>query len=341
MFSRGLSLRPNYAIQIRNLPADRLEALVDEWLTYRQREYHSHERWSGPGDMGRDVVGYVTPARHEGEWDNFQCKQLGKTLTELPLLLELAKIFMHSSNGAFSLPRAFYFVAPTGIGRDAKSLLAHPSRLRQTCIDRWDSDLAKKLVENATVPLAPAIRSTIGQFNFTRVYGLDSIVLENDPSMLPVLVKWFGADPGEAPRGKTPDEFDAREARYISQLVQIYSTQAGTTFADAREVLQDTKWAANLRLQRTRFFEAAEFERFYRDSTPPEFLVNFREDIHSGVVDAYHDDQHKNEFDRLNKVMGQAATIQVSGVLAKYARVPVKQGTCHHLANDGSMPWTA
>jgi hypothetical protein len=45
-----------------------------------QKEYLEVQRFTGPGDMGRDVVGYLTRSRHEGPWHNYQCKQYGRSL---------------------------------------------------------------------------------------------------------------------------------------------------------------------------------------------------------------------------------------------------------------------
>jgi hypothetical protein len=331
-------LRPNYAIQISTLPDERLEALVSDWLGHRTKHYHARERWSGPGDLGRDVVGYVSALRHEGEWDNFQCKQLSTRLSETSAFIELGKIFMHSANGEYRLPRAYYFVAPQGIVRKIKALIAHPERFRRSFLDRWDAEIASGLVENATVPLSDAIRVAINAFDFTELYALDSLGLADDPAMLPVLVQWFGADPGPPPCGVVPDGIDAAEATYLSQLVTLYGERAKLPFSGPHDVLQHPDWGQHLRDQRTRYFEAAAFDRYYRDSTPPEYLIAFRKDVYHGVVDVYRED-HRDGLERVNKVMGQAAAVSAFGVLGKHAGPAVKQGTCHHFANEGKMPW--
>jgi hypothetical protein len=76
--------------------------------------YHSHKRFSGPGDQRRDVAGYVTPSRLEGPWHNYQCKQLLTRLTEPDAIKELGKVFYHTSQGVYPLPSRFVFVAPKG-----------------------------------------------------------------------------------------------------------------------------------------------------------------------------------------------------------------------------------
>ena len=53
---------PNFAARIRALEDERLEAFVKDWIDRRTRDYVETQRWSGPGDMGRDVVGSVEVA---------------------------------------------------------------------------------------------------------------------------------------------------------------------------------------------------------------------------------------------------------------------------------------
>jgi hypothetical protein len=83
---------PNFAAHIRTLDDERLEAFVKDWISRRTRDHVETERWSGSGDRGRDVVGYATQFRHEGDWDNFQCKQLSARLSEQSAFVELGKI---------------------------------------------------------------------------------------------------------------------------------------------------------------------------------------------------------------------------------------------------------
>ena len=80
------------------------------------------------------------------------------------------------------------------------------------------------------------------------------------------------------------------------------------------------------------------FDRFYRDSTPDDYLPTFKDEIYHGVVEI-HRDVYTDGLARLSQVMRQAAVLQPSGVLGKHASTQVKQGTCHQFANDGLLPW--
>ncbi|CUT13553.1 hypothetical protein BF49_4633 [Bradyrhizobium sp.] len=329
---------PNYAARIRALDDDALERFVKDWAKRRTRDYAETQRWSGTGDMGRDVVGYATRQRHEGDWDNFQCKQLSTRLSEKDTFVELGKIFMHSAAGHYRLPRAYTFVAPKGVVRNVQNYVAHPERFRQAFLDKWDELVAPELVENQVVLLTLEIRDAIKRFAFDSVYWLDAVGLAEDEYAAPALVKWFDYDPGAAPAGVTPETLQGEEASYIEQLIGLYAERRNTTFEDYDAALADADWGQHLREQRTRYFEAAAFDRYYRDSTPPDYLATFKEDLYHGVVDT-HRDQHADGLARVLKVLAQASQVSPAGVLGRYAKVPVKQGTCHQFANEGRLPW--
>lgn len=331
-------MRLNHAILIRALPPDRLEDFVNDWLAQRFKDYHGHELWRGTGDMGRDVTGYVTKKRMEGAWDNFQCKQLSKTLSESSAFVELGKIFMHSAAGAFSLPRAYFFVAPRGVARTVQQFIAHPERFRKAFIDRWHADISGRLVEGQTVLLSPEIESKIKAFDFEQIQWLDAARLIDDPACMPALVQWFGEDPGPAPRGVVPKTFQTSESAYIGQLLRLYNDVGPGTFPNAAAALASAEFGIHLRDQRTRFFDAVAFDRFYRDSTPDDYLIAFKDEIYHGVVET-HGADHPSGLVRLSQVMRQAAILQASGILGRHAGPKVKQGTCHQFANEGRLPW--
>ncbi len=331
-------MRLNHAILIRALPPDRLEDFVNDWLACRLKDYYEHELWRGTGDLGRDVTGYVTDKRMEGVWDNFQCKQLSKPLSETSAFVELGKIFMHSAAGAYALPRAYAFVAPRGVTRGVQQLIAHPERFKNAFLARWDADIAGRLVENQTVVLTPKIAAKIDAFDFTRIRWLDAARLVDDPASKPALVKWFDEDPGPSPRGVVPAEIQSGESVYISQLLKVYTEKGPQAYPTAAAALASAEFGTHLRDQRTRFFDSIAFDRFYRDSTPEEYLVNFKDEVYHGVVETHAAD-HESGMTRLREVMRQAAILRPSGILGKHAAPQVKQGTCHQFANEGRFSW--
>ena len=214
-------MRPNYAILVRALPADSLEDFVNDWLAQRVKDYVGFELWRGTGDMGRDVTGYLTAERMEGPWDNFQCKQLAAPLSETASFIELGKIFRHSA-GAYSLPRSYTYVAPRGVSRGVRQLIAHPERFRREFLGRWNAEIASRLVERQVIPLSIEIEAKIMAFDFQQVHWLDAARLVNHPAAKPALVHWFGDDPGRSPRGAVPAQVQLEESAYIGQLLRLY-----------------------------------------------------------------------------------------------------------------------
>ena len=328
----------DYATRIYALSDADLERLTDDWVASLRSRYPDSDRFSGPGDMGRDVVGYRSTARFDGDWDNYQCKQLRKALGEPEFLRELGKIFFHSEAGHFSLPTEFVFVAPRGAVRTVRDLVTHPSKIGPRLIAQWPDWIAKRLAEGQDHPLSGEVLALIDSFDFEGVSLLEAGKLVRRDDMKPVLVKWFGADPGEAPVGRAPDSVQPEEASYVSQLFTAYQEKGAPGFASGAEALAHETFGQHFKIQRERFFDAASFKRYYRDSTEPSVLITFENDIFHGVFDT-HSLTYPDAMEKIAAVMTEAKNVPISGVLGKYARVPVKQGIVHHFANEGSLPW--
>lgn len=180
-----------------------------------------------------------------------------------------------------------------------------------------------------------ALEDFIKSYDFGKVTRLTIKDILEDPDIEAVLHKWFGKDLGAAPPGVVPPEVQTDELPYVRQLVDAYGESCGKVFADHTGI--DPNFTPHFHRQRERFYDAAFFKRFYRDSTEQAVLDAFENEIFHGVVDICAG-QHGNALTRHDSVMAQAASVSPSGPLALHARVPVKQGICHHLANDHSNP---
>lgn len=328
----------DYASRIYALVDTDLERLIDDWIASKRSDYPDSDRLSGAGDMGRDVVGFHTAKRFDGPWDNYQCKQLRRSLGEPEMLRELAKMVFHSAAGHFELPDNYVFVAPKGAVRAVRDLISHPSRIAPRLREQWDTWCAGHMVKDETHPLSPEIETKIAAFAFENVSLLEAAKLVRDSAMAKVLVTWFGADPGQAPVGEAPVEIQPEEASYVAQLFAAYKEQGAPDFGSGDEALAHAAFGEHFRIQRERFFDAAAFQRYYRDSTEASVLETFERDIFHGVVDT-HGLSHADTMAKIAAVMIEAKSVSVSGVLRPYARIAVKQGTCHHFANDGRLPW--
>jgi hypothetical protein len=328
----------DYAAQIYALDDADLERLIDDWVASMRSRYPDSDRFSGARDMGRDVVGYHSRQRFDGPWDNFQCKQLRKALGEPEMLRELGKVFFHAVAGHFPVPRSYVFVAPKGAVRAVRTLISQPSKIAPRLVERWDDCCATHLVQGEFHPLSDAVRAAIDGFAFENVSLLEAGKLVRDDAMKPVLVKWFSADPGEAPVGEVPAGLQPEERGYIDQLLAAYRERGAVALGSGDDALAHAEYGEHFRVQRERFFDAAAFKRYYRDSTEPRVLEAFDNDIFHGVFDT-HQLTHADALAKIAAVMVEAKGVTVAGVLGRYARVPVKQGTCHHFANSGRLVW--
>src|SRR5690242_11824353 len=142
----------NYSREILALDDAQLEEFVRQWV-FKQSQYHQVERFSGSGDLGRDVVGFLTKDRHEGPWHNYQCKQYGKTLPTETAIAEVGKVLYYSWRGEFTAPTGFFFVAPRGLNRNLKKLVFNPSQFKRTILGDWDKYCASSIIENVEVSL--------------------------------------------------------------------------------------------------------------------------------------------------------------------------------------------
>ena len=328
----------NYDRQILSLKDDELERFVRDWVKRKNETYVECAQFSGAGDLGRDVVGFLSKERHEGDWHNYQCKQYGKPLPTKNGILEIGKILYHAYHGKFTAPTKYFFIAPRGVNRNLETLIFNPSIFREKIISEWDNHCADKIVANQHITLDGGLKIFIENYDFSSVTRMALDDMLNDPHINPVLTKWFGADPGTAPKGKVPSVIQDSELPYVEQLVDAYGDRDGVKYASFKEIQAPMNHAKHLARQRERFHDAEAFKRFYRDNTEKGVLKMLEDDIYHGVVDAC-EAGHIDKLTCVDAVMKQAATVAVSGSLTNHMRVPVKQGFCHHFANENRLRW--
>jgi hypothetical protein len=316
---------------------DELEMFCRAW-TDKKSGYVEVKRFAGTGDMGRDVVGFLTDKRHDGPWDNYQCKQYRKGVSRSQGLLAIGKVLYWASQGNFAPPRNFYFVAPKGLARKLELLIDKPNEMKTALIDEWSTVCANSITKKVTVALDASLKAVIDAYDFknVRVIAIDDMM--NDAAVKPLLIEKFGADPGKYPPSAVPLDVQDTEMRYVDELVGAYGERAKAPFVDHAAVLADAEHGPDLRRQRERFFEADAFQKFYRDNTSATVISSFRKDVHFGVIERWKAPA-ADTLARVESVMDHAGTVTCAGPLAKYGHVPVKQGMCHHFVNDGELSW--
>lgn len=320
------------------LSDEELERFTREWIAEKKAMYFEVKRFGGAGDLGRDVAGFLTPQRHEGPWHNYQCKQYRARLPTGEGVLAVGKVLYFAQQGEFTAPERFSFVAPKGLNRNLQKMVDNPGLFKSKVIDGWDEHCSEKIADGRKIALTAELRTFIDGFDFSRIERLTLDEMLEDPHVKPVLFRWFGADPGPAPRGVVPSNVAVTELRYLRQLLDAYEDRDSAAYTDHSAVADHPHFAKHLALQRERFYDAAAFQRYYRDNTSEEVLATFENDMFHGVVDSC-DGCKGDALDRVDEVMKQAASVQTSGPLAPHARVPVRQGICHHFANADRLTW--
>jgi len=253
-------------------------------------------------------------------------------------LLASARSAYYAHRGEFTPPAGYFFVAPRGVNRNLRRLISKPEEFKRTLIGKWGEYCAEVISEGQRIDLDPALKSFIEAWDFSLIRSIDVDALLADPASKPVMISWFGEDPGPAPSGTVPAEVESREMPYVRQLLNAYGEREQCTYDSHADIRNHSGHAPHLNMQRERFFDADAFSRFYRDNTMSEEISALRRDMYHGVADV-HGAKHSDSLARVDAVMSQAANVQPSGALAKYARVPVKQGICHHFANEGQLRW--
>lgn len=152
----------SYSRNILAMEDKELEVFVHRWVARQIKKYPDHHLFGNANDLGRDAVGFRTLNRHDGDWDNYQCKMLSKRVNDAMMHEELAKILFHASEGEFTPPAAYFFVAPKGFNRKAEKLLFSPSLFKQQMLGEWDARCASRIRTGPPVVLTDKAENILG-----------------------------------------------------------------------------------------------------------------------------------------------------------------------------------
>src|SRR6478609_9336007 len=94
--SVGIPIPPVRLLQV--MSPDEWEGFTEEWLSFHKVKgtYQSVRRFSGPGDLGLDVIAFTTAEGFAEPWDSYQCKHYDHALTPGDVYGELGKIIYNS-----------------------------------------------------------------------------------------------------------------------------------------------------------------------------------------------------------------------------------------------------
>jgi hypothetical protein len=316
------------------------EEFTEEWA-HSLKQYVEVERWSGPGDKGRDIIGFSSDKKFDGPWDNYQCKRYALKLAPSDIWVELGKIIYYTKIQEFTVPQNYYFAASKGVGLTLQKLLSDPDKLKNGLIENWDANCKNKITDTGPIPLEGDLRDYLDKFNF-RIFKHKTVVdLVTGHANTNFHHRRFGTAhfPDRPAIEAPPVTIHVKESRYVQQLFEVYSEKLAKQLDSPNQLSIYPDLEAHFNRSREVFYHAESLRNFPRDSVDPGAFDAIRDEIYHGCVDTYEMDYP----DGLNRIR---STVKHAGLLtpncnALCIRVQTqdKQGLCHHLANENRFTW--
>ena len=331
------------------MSSDEWEGFTEEWLSFHKANgtYQSIKRFSGPGDLGLDVVAFTAKEGFAKPWDSYQCKHYNHALTPGDVYGEIGKIVYHSFlrtppfNQSCRVPRRHVFIAPFGVGIKFGRLLKDPGRLQEEVRAKWESHCVPAIGADIKVPLKGDLLAYFDAFTFAIFEDRTAVDLVEEHAQTVFHAARFG---GGLPPRREPDSPPAEpteaESLYLRKLLDAYGDHLRRPVAAFEELAPHSELEGNYNRQRVLFYSAESLRNFARDRTPPRTFYSLQEDVYYGVIDTC-EAAHSDGLERLRKTVSAAGQLDVSGnALVGVTKVADKQGICHQLANDDRLTWT-
>jgi len=325
---------------LSNYNEDDWEQFVEEAMYGNQPAYVSIQRFSGPGDKGRDVACYVSNPIHTSEWDSFQCKQYGHPLHPGDVWIELGKLCFYTFRGDYPVPRQYRFAAPYEVGPTLKDLFLHPNKLREELIGNWSKACEQKITDAGKVSLEGPFLDYVKKFNFSIVSFVPVLVLIQQHKKTPHWTTRFKFCPPERPPSITPPvDPETSESVYLRQLLNAYADAEKQPFSSAIELGSFPKLIEHFKRSRQWFYQAESLNRFSRESYPVGEFEKIKKQVHDGIIEVV-EQQHENGLKRVDATTGYAGQLRLGNSdLVAHVEAGDMKGLCHHLANDGKLEW--
>lgn len=316
------------------------EEFTEEWA-HSLKQYTEVERWSGPGDMGRDIIGFSSDQKFDGPWDNYQCKRYTLKLAPNHVWVELGKIIYYTHIKEFTVPQNYYFAASKGVGLSLQKLLSDPVKLKAGLIENWNASCKNKITDKGGIALEGDLLDYLNKFNF-RIFKYKTVVdLVKGHAGTIFHNRRFGPAnfPDRPPIETPPEAIQAKESRYVQQLFEAYSEKLSKQLDSPEQLSAHPDLQAHFNRSREVFYHAESLRNFPRDSVDPGAFDAIRDEIYHGCADTY-------EMDYADGLTRIRSTVQHAGLLtpncnALCIRVQTqdKHGLCHHLANLDRFTW--
>ncbi|WP_239405830.1 ABC-three component system protein [Frankia sp. Cj3] len=314
------------------------EQFVLEWADTLHPHYHQVKRLGGTGDHGVDVAGFHTTRKFEGPWDCFQCKHYKDPLTPGDAWPEILKIFVGVLDGHYILPQRYVFMAPKQCGTKLDRLLTSPTKMRAEFLKALDP--GKSLSGSLDSTQLNAVRSYAGTVDFSIFESADMDSVIEAHSRTKFHSARFGVPLPDRPAGEPPpDQVDAKEARFVQQLLEVYSESYPSTCYTPQNASVDLRTRDHFRRQRIAFYSAEALRLFARDSVPDGTFDSLKQNFFDGVIETAERDYPRG-WDRLTSVLEATTQLHLSSnILLTRSDPNDRKGICHQLANEDKLRW--
>lgn len=342
----GIPIPPVRLLQV--MSAKDWEQFTEEWLSFHKANgtYLVIKRFSGPGDLGLDVVAFTDNEGFAKPWDSYQCKHYDHALTPGDVYGEIGKIIYHSFqrtppfNQTCRAPRRHVFVAPFGVGITLGRLLKDPDRLKEEVRAKWQSHCVPAIGTAIEVSMKGELLAYFQAFDFSIFGDRTAVELVEEHAQTVFHALRFGG--GLPPRGEPdapPAEPIEAESPYLRKLLDAYGDHLRKPITVREELVPHPELEVHYKRQRVPFYSAESLRNFARDRTPPRTFDSLQDDVYNGVINIC-ESSHADALERLRKTVTAAGQLDVTGnALVGVTKVADKQGICHQLANDDRLTW--
>ena len=320
--------------------SDAWEGFTEEYVSSVSK-YKKTMRFTGPGDMGRDVVGFMSAEYFDGPWDNYQCKRYGRKLIPADVWIELGKLIYYTFSGEFKPPQNYFFAGSKDIGLALKKILTNPALLKSELIANWDKHCMKQITNTGEIKLDGALSAYLDSFDFTIFKGLSVVEMIGVHSQTPYYIRRFGAAniPARPKPDLPPAAVQATESRYVQQLLQAYADHLKVPVNDVKDLAQWPAIEEHFNRAREVFYHAESLRNFARDSVDAGMFDAVTDEIYHGSVDTY-EMKYADALARIRSTVTQAGNLSPNcNALCVRVQIQDKHGICHHLANSNRFVW--
>ncbi|MEQ8961640.1 MAG: hypothetical protein RLP02_27555, partial [Coleofasciculus sp. C2-GNP5-27] len=259
--------------------------------------YHMIRRFSGPGDLGLDVVAFTTDEGFSQNWDSYQCKHYGLALRPEDVSIEIAKIIYHSFkktppfNQKCQAPRKHLFISPRGSGITVSKWFKDPARFKKEIRERWIKNGMPNIGKGISATLEGDFTDYFDSFDFSIFGDKSAVELIEEHSKTPFHTARFGGGlPARGPVSAPPLNPSPKESLYLAKLFDVYTEQLGQDVNDREQLVDHLELLEHHDRQRVLFYNAEALRNFARDRTPPGTFDFLKDDIFHGVIDVCNDD---------------------------------------------------